>query len=218
MSNFFVSFYNFAFTMKDVNILIVLCAFLVSVKAYDFGFWDFRVSINNLGKSGVATLEGGGTCRYRTFAPHDAIIKAVCNIHLSDTSCHQKLIISRSGETDLRDEQVYCHGGEVTVMSIGNEIVIAYENVDFVKCSLEAITLDDSNCDCGWFGQAKIGGGMPTTVNEYVSHAALTNTHSKEAFCGAIISKKTIEQTNTLKLKFCFSSQTTLGHHCRQLF
>lgn len=101
--------------------------------------------------------------------------------------------ISRSGDLNTRDEFIYCGRGSFLLNSIGNEVVLALRSTKALagsfQCVLKSVKLTNSNCDCGWNVRGRIVGGSTTGINEFVSHAGLVDTKSKDVFCGAIICK-----------------------------
>lgn len=146
------------------------------------------------GSTNIDHRSSYGNCTYKAFAPVDTFLQVSCNVSLQDNSCNnQRLTISRIGERDLRDGRNYCVSGLYNFQSIGNEIVISFTsnwaNYGSFFCKVSVITPTNANCDCGWNVGTKIVGGTQTGVNEFVSHAGLVDSGTRNVFCGATISE-----------------------------
>lgn len=130
-----------------------------------------------------------GSPRYKVYAPADTFIQATCR--LTSTCGTHIFSISRNGETDLSDQVTYCGNGNIPVTkSVANEIYVALNtNTASFTCQFVAIKPDSTNCDCGWSAVTKIVGGTETSINGFVSHAALIDKPTNVAFCGAILSE-----------------------------
>lgn len=182
------------------NVKVVLITFCVIFATFQhianaqYGTCDYRGVIAAVGQSMVIT-QSTGACLYQIVAPVDSFIQTSCELTLNaQMSCNNRVFyISRSGERDLRDYAAYCNSANVTSQSIGNEFVVAFQtnmqNSGSFKCTFTAVALTNSNCDCGWNPQYKIVGGTTSGVNEFVSHAGLVDSATKDVFCGAVISK-----------------------------
>jgi len=179
---------------KILITLIVFGAFFNFGNA-QYAACDYKTTISGAGLSvSINHLASYGTCRYQIIAPVNTFIQATCTLTLQGTVCsNQQFVISRSGEKDFKDGQVFCKSAPITSKSIGNEMVVAYNanNVytGSVQCKFVAVAPANGNCDCGWNVQSKIVGGTPSGVNQFVSHAGLYDTQTREMFCGAIISE-----------------------------
>lgn len=103
--------------------------------------------------------ESGSSCRYHAIAPPGYFIRATCTIVLDtpagSTGCpSQRFYVSRDGDKQLRDGEFWCGTASFTRDSIANEMTLAYtSNLNLAgrfECSLQAILITQSNCDCGW--------------------------------------------------------------------
>jgi hypothetical protein len=182
--------------LKSSLVFFVFAIFFQNVKA-QYGTCDFQTILTSVGQTvSVNHLASRGTCRYQILAPIDTFIQAVCTLTLTtNLACsNRQFLISGSGEKDFKDGITYCASGTINKQSIGNEMVVAYrassQNAGSFNCKFTAVSPTNSNCDCGWNINQKIVGGSTTGVNEFVSHAGLVDSATREIFCGAIISKK----------------------------
>jgi secreted trypsin-like serine protease len=101
--------------------------------------------------------------------------------------------VSRSGDKQLRDANVYCGRGSTLLRSIGNEVFVALSSSvrtpATFQCVFKSLALSDSNCDCGWNVRSKIVGGSEAAPNEFVSHVGLVDRNTRSVFCGGSICK-----------------------------
>ena len=105
---------------------------------------------------GYYNYTAGSSCRYQLITFPGYILEADCTITMPDVQpCSaQKLLISREGDTKLRDAKVYCGTQTFKQRSIGTEMTIAYQSNPGYKgkfsCKVYAVQLNQVNCDCGW--------------------------------------------------------------------
>jgi hypothetical protein len=169
----------------------------LSVTYAQYSACDVSRTLTAVGQSvNINHLTSHGNCRYSIISPFETYLEASCKIA---TVCNRHIFaLSRAGELDLSDGTTYCGSGSPPIVrSIGNELVIALNNGGFAPGSFSCtVRVVNNNCDCGWSANTKIVGGINTGVNEFVSHAALVDTGTRERYCGAIIGEK---------LKFCMN-------------
>lgn len=170
----------------------IFFAFLFGVAFVEAQYYERNIGS---GQSVVVDhLNTYGSATYKVLSPVDSFIQITCSVTLQDTTCNnQWFSVSRSGDKDLKDRRNYCSSGTVNSQSIGNEIVVSFgsrwANSGSFKCTFSAIVPTNANCDCGWNVGSKIVGGSPTGINEFVSHAGLVDSATKDVFCGATISE-----------------------------
>lgn len=109
--------------------------------------------------TGTFRYDSGSSCRYYAIAPPGYFIKASCNIQLdtpkNTTDCpSQRFYVSREGDKELRDSEFFCGTKTFIRESIGREMTLAYTS-NFglsgkFECSLQAVLVSQTNCDCGW--------------------------------------------------------------------
>ena len=101
-------------------------------------------------------------CRWAAEAPPEHTLHLDCNeVRLQPTpSCYgDRILVSRSGRSDLRDAKRYCGGASFSETSTSTKITIALKIGLFsaggkFKCSLKAVA---SNCSCGQTNKGRIG-------------------------------------------------------------
>lgn len=104
----------------------------------------------------------GNECRWAAEAPPGNEISVNCTeVRLQPTlSCYgDRILVSKSGRTDLRDARRYCGGASFSESSTSTKITIALKTGSFsqggkFKCSLKAVA---SRCICGQVNRGRIG-------------------------------------------------------------
>ncbi|KAK5647781.1 hypothetical protein RI129_002673 [Pyrocoelia pectoralis] len=145
----------------------------------------------------------GTSCRWVGQTAPNAVIVLTCeDINLPPSrDCQQdRLIISKSGDTNFRDSHNYCGKGTLSTVSEGNRISIGLTAAWFSMggrflCTITAIqssnppgtTESPAKCDCGWRQQRRIVGGVPAGINEFPHMAGLVHLQKREISCGASI-------------------------------
>lgn len=163
-----------------------------------------------------------GPCCYHAFAPTDHLISVSCSATLvTSLTCNDRqLVVSRSGEWDLRDRRIFCTSGTVAETSIGNELIVAYQTnylyAGSFNCKFTAIAQTNANCDCGWNVATRIVGGTTSGVNEFVSHVGLVDTGIAKVFCGGVIGKNYRHLTSQSHQRYFSVSQrfAVTAAHC----
>jgi trypsin len=143
------------------------------------------------------------SCRWSGTSPEDTVIILTCDdidIPSSNDCQGDRLAISLTGDSNLKDATNYCGTTATTVVTQGNSITVGLFSTSTSSggrfaCSLTAMqaapmttTSERPNiCDCGWRHQTRIVGGHDTGVNEFPSMAAILDRYTTDAFCGASI-------------------------------
>lgn len=104
----------------------------------------------------------GSDCRWSAEAPPGYKVAMTCDsMALPSTilCMGDKILVSRTGRTDVRDGKAYCGASSFNETSTSNRMTIALKTWIFsrggrIKCSLRAVA---SSCTCGQLNRGKIG-------------------------------------------------------------
>lgn len=136
----------------------------------------------------------GSSCRWYAKTSPGYEISLSCSIHLdkpASTCTTDVFYVQKDGELTLSDSAYYCGFGNVTAISLFNELAIAYVSVTneysgYFSCVLKS---QRQQCDCGWSVSQKIVGGVEASVNEFIAMAGIASRLSNSIFCGGAISE-----------------------------
>ncbi|CRL05673.1 CLUMA_CG018706, isoform A [Clunio marinus] len=143
-------------------------------------------------------------CRWAAEAPAGHKISLTCDKVRLPTSffcLNDRITVSTTGRTDLRDGKSYCGRRQFEALSVSTKMTVALKTGAITlgakfKCSMKTVI---DGCRCGQVNRGKIVGGMETYVNEYPSMAGLIDANEKRVFCGATI----ISSTHALSAAHC---------------
>ncbi|XP_066262338.1 transmembrane protease serine 9-like [Euwallacea similis] len=121
-----------------------------------------------------------------------------CNVNLPQSQNCQadKFYVSRTGNSQLSDAQIYCGNGNISLYSKSNVLSVGLYGLSRpggkFLCTVTAVKGNDShlpldqdqydNCDCGWRQMKRITGGVNTGVNEFPFMVALI--YNSNMWCG----------------------------------
>ncbi|XP_061514804.1 venom serine protease [Anopheles gambiae] len=131
-------------------------------------------------------------CRWTLTTTPGSRIALSCSdvaIPLSTSCAADRLVISKTGQSNLADGQAYCGSGVLSTESTYSGLTIALLVPGTSKGGRFFCTATKIECQCGVRRTRKIVGGEETLVNEFPMMAALVDgSKSGEGiFCGATI-------------------------------
>nr|QRN45226.1 silk gland serine protease [Tineola bisselliella] len=151
----------------------------------------------------------GVTCKWIASCPY-GYCRADCydvTIPPSYSCSVDKLLISKTGDENLSDGEMYCGTGATTVISSGSKIsfgLITSSNSPGgrFRCKLTSVNSPYlPSCSCGYKKQNRIVNGTETGINEFPMMAALAARRGGLVACGAVI----IDKRYLMSAAHCFS-------------
>ncbi|XP_049295548.1 venom serine protease-like [Anopheles funestus] len=182
-----------------VGLQLVCCLLGVALVAdAQYGGCDYTIDIASGQSYSIYSPYYGGLyppytqCRWTLTTTQGSRISLSCSdISLPvSTSCNaDRFIVSKSGESNLTDGQVYCGSGVLNTQSSFNRMVVALQVPATTQGGRFFCTATKIDCQCGVRRTRKIVNGEETLVNEFPMMAALVDgSKSGEGiFCGATI-------------------------------
>ncbi|XP_001861530.2 venom serine protease [Culex quinquefasciatus] len=158
-------------------------------------------------------------CRFTIQAPANNYLYAQCyDMYLpSSYGCYyDKLVVSSTGDSTLRDGQARCGSTTFDVASSGNKMVIVLQTSSIYggrfRCQITAMP---PKCNCGTRKTPLIFGGVSTQPNEFPMAAALIDVTSKGLVCGATIitDRHALTASHCLKGRQISKTALLVGDH-----
>uniref|UniRef100_A0A182N2U8 Peptidase S1 domain-containing protein n=1 Tax=Anopheles dirus TaxID=7168 RepID=A0A182N2U8_9DIPT len=180
------------------TVLWLVCCLLVGAADAQYGGCDYAIDVASGQSYSLYSPYYGALypaytqCRWtlRT-TPGSRISLSCSDISLPlTTSCNtDRLVVSKTGQSNLSDGQSYCGTGTLSTASTYSTMVVALQVLGATQGGRFFCTATKIECQCGMRRTRKIVNGEETLVNEFPMMAALVDgSKSGEGiFCGATI-------------------------------